>query len=196
MEASHVQSPPSFSYAPFSKPRSIRILTLEPSPNPTAPLVGTLAEEDLDDGSSESYEAISYVWGNSSRVASVTCDGAELSLTQSIHDALVRVRLSDKPRRLWADQICINQYDVRERSQQVGFMNVVYQNAERVLVWLGPDEDGVAQAVADMVTHLDAVFGNEDLHKDFQLACSEGLDAQDPETWRPLAMLTKLPWVR
>ncbi|TQS31435.1 hypothetical protein Golomagni_08281, partial [Golovinomyces magnicellulatus] len=149
MEASHDRPQSTFTYKPFSKPRSIRILTLQPSEDPTSPLVGTLSEENLDVGPSESYEAISYVWGNPSRTASIACHDATLTLTQSIHDALVRVRLTDKPRRLWADQICINQNDVRERSQQVEFMNVVYQNAHKVLVWLGADEQEVAQAAVD-----------------------------------------------
>lgn len=43
-------------------------------------------------------------------------------------------------RALWVDAICINQADVRERSEQVAIMRDIYQHAERVLVWLGEED--------------------------------------------------------
>lgn len=39
---------------------------------------------------------------------------------------------------LWIDALCINQSDHREKNHQVGQMKSVYQNADRVLIWLGP----------------------------------------------------------
>jgi len=41
---------------------------------------------------------------------------------------------------LWVDALCINQYDLSEKSLQVGMMGAIYESAERVLVWLGPRE--------------------------------------------------------
>ncbi|RSM11629.1 hypothetical protein CEP52_002864 [Fusarium oligoseptatum] len=37
---------------------------------------------------------------------------------------------------LWADQICINQADLSERSHQVGFMSDIYESAQQTLVCL------------------------------------------------------------
>lgn len=183
-------------YTPFSNSHSIRILTLSPSADGSAPLIGTLSEQDLDSGTSDTYEAISYVWGNPSRQAEISCNGLTLRVTQSIHDALARVRLPDRPRRLWADQICINQDDLAERSQQVELMNLVYKNAEQVLVWLGDDEEGVAERALGLIRYLHGVFGDEEANKQFQKACSEDLPRESAETWTPLTTLTQLPWVR
>jgi Heterokaryon incompatibility protein (HET) len=42
---------------------------------------------------------------------------------------------------LWADAICINQDDDRERAEQVGIMRNIYTHAKSVLVWLGRCDD-------------------------------------------------------
>ncbi len=192
--------PQQFKYTPFENARSIRILTLHPSTDSRAPLRGDLAVQSLDDfhhgdGSAPPYEAISYVWGDSRRTASLLCNSSALNITQSIHDALVRIRLPDAPRRLWADQVCINQEDVAERSRQVDLMNLVYKNATQVLVWLGPDDEEVAEEAVRMISHLHGVFTDEETHAIFRKAHTEDLSKQDPTPWRPLAKLSMLPWV-
>ncbi|KAH7348409.1 heterokaryon incompatibility protein-domain-containing protein [Rhexocercosporidium sp. MPI-PUGE-AT-0058] len=48
-------------------------------------------------------------------------------------------------RPIWIDAICINQLDIGERSQQVSFIGELYSRAERVVVWLGEDEEGSAE---------------------------------------------------
>jgi hypothetical protein len=186
-----------FVYKPLSDNHSVRFLVLQPGSG-SDPLVaslqiGSLASADIEQ--LPPYEAVSYVWGSGSRQYELTCDGAVLPLTQSISDALNRVRLPDQPRRLWADQVCINQDDIPERSQQVKLMNLVYRNAKRVLVWLGRDPDGVAEEAGRTIRHLDGVFRDEKAHEEFKLAHEENLALQSSEPWVPLAKLTKLPWV-
>ncbi|KAM0471207.1 hypothetical protein ACHAPX_009550 [Trichoderma viride] len=185
-----------FVYKPLSDNHSVRFLVLQPGSG-SDPLVaslqiGSLASADIEQ--LPPYEAVSYVWGSGSRQYELTCDGAVLPLTQSISDALNRVRLPDQPRRLWADQVCINQDDIPERSQQVKLMNLVYRNAKRVLVWLGRDPDGVAEEAGRTIRHLDGVFRDEKAHEEFKLAHEENLALQSSEPWVPLAKLTKLPW--
>ncbi|PTB40048.1 uncharacterized protein TrAFT101_004907 [Trichoderma asperellum] len=185
-----------FVYKPLSDNHSVRFLVLQPGSG-SDPLVGSLQFGSLDSEDIEQlppYEAISYVWGSGSRQYELICDGAVLPLTQSIHDALNRVRLPDRPRRLWADQVCINQDDIPERSQQVKLMNLVYRNAKRVLVWLGRDPDGVAEEAGQTIRYLDGVFKDEKAHEEFKLAHEENLSLQSSEPWVPLAKLTKLPW--
>jgi hypothetical protein len=206
-----------FTYAPLSGETSIRILTLAPGARGD-PLVARLSDEELGDLEAP-YEAISYVWGTGPRCSELRCydgygchhdegstesaadddddvDGSTiLPLTQSIDDALERLRLPDRPRRLWADQICINQADVAERSQQVRLMNEIYRGAARVLVWLGRDEEGIAKDAVRMVNHLHSVFQDEAAHDAFRRAYSEELISQSKEPWVPLSKLTKLPWV-
>ncbi|RFU77087.1 heterokaryon incompatibility het-6, partial [Trichoderma arundinaceum] len=185
-----------FVYKPLGDTKSVRFLILQPGSG-SDPLVGSLRPGSLDPADVEElppYEAISYVWGTSDRRFELICDGAVLPLTQSIRDALMRVRLPDQPRRLWADQICINQDDIAERSQQVRLMNAVYKNAGKVLVWLGRDPDGVAADAVRMVHHLDSVFKDDKAHEEFKVAHEENLAMQSSEPWIPLSKLTKLPW--
>ncbi|EGR48126.1 uncharacterized protein TRIREDRAFT_63093 [Trichoderma reesei QM6a] len=192
----HIPQDQRYVYNPIAGTKSVRFLILQPGSG-SDPLVGSLQLGSLDPANAAElapYEAISYVWGTSDRLFTLLCDGAVLPLTQSIRDALVRVRLPDRARRLWADQICINQDDVAERSQQVKLMNAVYKNASKVLVWLGRDVDGVAADAVRMVHHLDGVFRDEEAHEAFKIAHEEHLAMQSAERWVPLAKLTKLPW--
>ncbi|KAH6608146.1 hypothetical protein Trco_004459 [Trichoderma cornu-damae] len=185
-----------FVYEPLADGKLVRFLTLQPGSG-SDPLVGSIQVGSLDPadiGQLPPYEAISYVWGTGDRRFRLGCDGAILPLTQSIHDALARVRLPDRPRRLWADQICINQDDIAERSRQVKLMNAVYKNAGKVLVWLGRDTEGVAADAVRMVHYLDGVFKDDDAHDEFKVAHEENLAMQSPEPWIPLSKLTKLPW--
>lgn len=186
-----------FVYKPLSDNQSVRFLVLQPGSG-SDPLVGSLQIGSLGSADIDQlppYEAISYVWGSGTRQYELLCDGAVLPLTQSIYDALNRVRLRDEPRRLWADQVCINQDNIPERSQQVKLMNLVYKNAKRVLVWLGRDPDGVAGKAAQTIRHLDGVFKNEKAHEEFKIAHEENLSQQSSAPWVPLAKLAKLPWV-
>lgn len=188
-----------YEYAPFSDSRSIRILTLHPARDRDEPLSGDLSTEPLlheaAAGDME-FEAVSYVWGSRKREQQLRCgEDRALAITQSIYDALQRLRLPDRPRRLWADQVCINQDDIEERSQQVDLMNNVYLSARQVLVWLGRDKDNKAEDAMKMVDHLQEVFADEESHKKFRQAHSENLNQQDIARWKPFAKLAMLPWV-
>jgi hypothetical protein len=48
------------------------------------------------------------------------------------------LRYPDQPRIIWIDYICINQEDIPEQSQQVAKMGLIYEQADSVLIWLGP----------------------------------------------------------
>ncbi|KAF4977721.1 hypothetical protein FZEAL_5815 [Fusarium zealandicum] len=184
-------TPEAYEYTPFTDNHSIRILTLEPGTG-GEPLVGHLTIESLD--CEPQYEAISYVWGTEGRCSEIACDGRFLPLTRSIQGALQRVRHATSSRRLWADQICINQDDIAERSRQVGLMNAIYKGAQHVLVWLGPDQDDVAGEATAMIHYLHAVFTNDEMHDEFRLAHSERLLHQDQKPWLPFSKMTKLQW--
>lgn len=189
-----------YEYESFQDGRSIRILTLHPAQSQEEPLRGNLSTESLDGSGAEAseidFEAVSYVWGSRKRVQQLSCgDGRLLPVTQSIYDALQRLRLPDRPRRLWADQVCINQDDVEERGQQVNLMNTVYRSARRVLVWLGRDKEGKAKDAVKLVEHLQHVFADETKHEEFRKAHSDDLHLQDVARWKPFAKLAMLPWV-
>jgi hypothetical protein len=61
----------------------------------------------------------------------------ELRVATNLEQAIKHIRSKFAPIFLWADAICINQEDQREREHQVTLMSQVYQKAERVFIWLG-----------------------------------------------------------
>lgn len=65
-------------------------------------------------------------------------DGVRVPITTSLADALWYTSWSTH-KLIWADQICINQCDVEERSHQVQQMGKIYASAFMVHVWLGSD---------------------------------------------------------
>ena len=93
----------------------------------------------LHDGSRIMYEALSYHWGTPVFSRMIKCNGWSYSLTHTLHQALQRLRLLDRPRYLWVDQLCINQHDLQERSSQVQKMLSIYESAFGVVVWLGAE---------------------------------------------------------
>ncbi|KAF2647811.1 HET-domain-containing protein [Lophiostoma macrostomum CBS 122681] len=93
------------------------------------------------------YEALSYVWGSSEDSKVVHVDGRRMNITQNLHGALLHLRDPTFARILWIDAICINQDDLDERAQQVRFMARIYGCAQRVVVWLGEEANGSAEAL-------------------------------------------------
>ncbi|KAI7773363.1 het domain-containing protein [Diaporthe eres] len=144
-----------------SKTGSFRILKLQPGEK-EAPIVCNLIHARLDVRPPSwrrpkwwerqpTYEAISYVWGSPDRPVSINCDGKRLYITENLKDALVRVRLPDRPRSVWADSVCIDQDNLDEKAHQVQFMGMIYSNASRVLICLGEDDEGHAQKAMSLV---------------------------------------------
>ena len=56
------------------------------------------------------YDALSYTWGDGTRIKTVTCNGKRLAVTQTLLEALQRFRDADKVVTLWIDQLCICTY--------------------------------------------------------------------------------------
>jgi Heterokaryon incompatibility protein (HET) len=103
------------------------------------------------------YEAISYVWGDPTETCNIICSGQQLAVTKSLYSALCRFRFADQKRVLWADAICINQQDLRERSAQVSSMGKIYSKARQVLIWLGEESDSDSEAF-NVVSQLEATL--------------------------------------
>ncbi len=92
---------------------------------------------DLDKGPHHDYEALSYVWGNAV-FPETLCLGEKgtHAITTNLSRCLVALRKPDSVRVLWVDAVCINQQDVKEKSQQVALMGKIYRGAKTVLIWL------------------------------------------------------------
>ena len=91
-------------------------------------------------GFDSDYEALSYCWlDGASKLehTTMTIDGLQFRITKNLEADLYKFRLHEPRIGLWIDQICINQYDPMERSEQVQEMLHIYASAQRVHVWLG-----------------------------------------------------------
>jgi Heterokaryon incompatibility protein (HET) len=187
-----------YKYGTLPNNHSIRMLTLLAGSGDD-PLRGELVDFDTNDlgcESCEPYEPLSYFWGNPERIHNFICGSQTLKLTSSLYDALRRLRLADKDRRVWADQICINQDNVGERGEQVKFMNSIYKYASHVLVWLGMDERDEAEVAFGLVKSLAETFADNEKYEKFEADhTGKNLDLCSKEDWAPMKHLTDLPWV-
>ncbi|KAL8289952.1 hypothetical protein RB600_005107 [Gaeumannomyces tritici] len=122
---------------------SIRTMRLARAKDESEPIwcdldMTVLSEDEERGGPGVSYEALSYTWGDSSTPQHILVNGGVLPVTANLHRALVHLRLPTSDRVLWVDAVCIDQGSPHERTHQVGQMQRIYGQAERVLIWLGP----------------------------------------------------------
>ncbi|KAH0429967.1 hypothetical protein CcaCcLH18_08112 [Colletotrichum camelliae] len=98
---------------------------------------GELFEAEIPHERDDTYEALSYTWGDPTRTKTITINGQTVAVTTNLYDALLHLREPEKDRILWVDALCINQEDAFERTHQVAKMSVIYQKAWAVVIWLG-----------------------------------------------------------
>ena len=124
--------------------QTIRLLKLNTGSDRSAPLVAELFVISLD--TNPQYACVSYCWGPTVFSHTITCNNTVLNITENLGLALSSIRsMSDLP--LWADQLCINQHDVQERSIQVSCMKKIYSQAAATYIYLGePDSDATHDA--------------------------------------------------
>ncbi|TVY16431.1 Heterokaryon incompatibility protein 6, OR allele [Lachnellula arida] len=135
----------SISYDKLTSLSEVRLLEVEPADGSSL-IICNLRVCSLDD--QPFYEALSYTWGNSGAKRTIICNGIEFNTTDNCYNALLRLRYPQQKRILWVDAICIDQTNVLERNQQVQLMRRIYNQANRVLIWLGVEENGSTQAIA------------------------------------------------
>jgi hypothetical protein len=84
-----------YRYSPLSPgSNSIRLLRLMPHKDETAPIQCELFEYSIQGSSNGThlYEALSYVWGSSETLKSISIDKHNLPVTANLHAALSRLR--------------------------------------------------------------------------------------------------------
>ncbi|KAH8691727.1 heterokaryon incompatibility protein-domain-containing protein [Phaeosphaeriaceae sp. PMI808] len=150
------QSRRNYRYRPLKGYLEFRLLELKPGEKKD-PLICSLEHFDLSNPISgpdsnyswphslgcrtPSYEAMSYVWGPAPRSEPIRCNGKILNITPSLNNALRRIRKPSDTIRVWADGICIDQSDLRERKMQVDLMRLIFANATMVSIYLGGEVD-------------------------------------------------------
>jgi hypothetical protein len=137
----------------------IRLLQLEPGNGPDI-IICSLRDISLKEAE-DKYEAISYVWGDPDNQAGIVCNGIKHQITVSLDLALRTIRHATETKALWADAICINQNDDEEKGHQVKRMSSIYAHAKRVLIHLGPDDDGIAKECSAL-SRTSTSFGDKD----------------------------------
>lgn len=168
------------------------------------PLRGTL--EVVPINAAGCYEALSYVWAEpgprdcADQILLRDGEGCDapspLVLTGgSIIAALHQVRHRNRARRLWADQCCINQHDMEERSSQVQHMNRIYRDAARILVWLGLDNEQQAGNAFDLIRELDEILGHRPTDSVSAALGAAGLETCIRENHTALQALANRGWV-
>jgi hypothetical protein len=116
--------------------KQTRFFLLWPAPDKWHPVRGTLHDGCLDD--LLEYEAISWYWGDASVVETTMVKSIDVDVPRNMFEALIRMRLPDRPRRLWTDAVSINQADLEERAAQIRMMGDIYRSSRCILIWLGP----------------------------------------------------------
>ncbi|KAH0433912.1 heterokaryon incompatibility [Colletotrichum camelliae] len=86
-----------------------------------------------------SYVTLSYVWGQKINPCTATINGRILTIGHNISNAFRHIRRRDKPIRIWADAICIDQLNVNERNHQVQQMRDIYASSSETIIYLGND---------------------------------------------------------
>lgn len=123
-----------FEYPPLPEGH-LRLIDLEWSEGDESPHV-TLSTSPM--ASHPSFEALSYAWGDPEITSPILCNGGTLHLSWNLNAALHRIiSPGEMKKKLWIDQICINQNDNIEKSVQVRLMGKIFGRAKRVIVWLG-----------------------------------------------------------
>jgi hypothetical protein len=150
-------------YEPLSSShKEIRVLTVAPASD-NGIVECTMKRVSLLDEPVPAYETISYCWGQPQARSNIRLNGHSTLVPASSEAALRRMRLSDQPRVLWIDAICINQSSTAERSAQVAIMSTIYRIARHNLIYLGED-DGLAdrgvKAIQYLVNDMRAATGD------------------------------------
>lgn len=98
---------------------------------------------------------MSYTWGSTEDVSSITCQGLEINVTANLAQALRQVRYEHGPRHLWVDALCINQRNLQEKGVHVNMMGEIYSHAWRVIICFGDDGHNgeSAKITFDVIRH-------------------------------------------
>ena len=115
------------------------------------------------------YCALSYVWGERSEDYWIFLDQEHICVTPILYNTLQHLRSHEETRTFWIDAICIDQRDNTEKSSQVRKMKQIYGRSSEILIWLGPEEEGSASAMA-LASKIAAYWSDQ------------GLDLSDAES--------------
>ena len=114
------------------------------------------------------------------------------------------MRSGAEVKKLWVDQICINQHDLDEKSAQVSIMGAIYRLAAQVIIWLGPASptSNCALSFAEELLCALSAFSDKYGHREFPLDSDNfklepygfELPPRSDQRWTALGELLDQPW--
>ncbi|KAI1431465.1 heterokaryon incompatibility protein-domain-containing protein [Xylaria sp. CBS 124048] len=141
------------SYRRLSNTRNeIRLLVIEPPVTEDTRIRCRLENASLFDLALE-FAALSYHWGDHAVVKRIMLDGDLVPITFNLYKALEEMRRRGIYR-VWADDLCINQHDDEERSQQVLRMGAIYRSASMVFAHIRAPNLACQQALASAIQRI------------------------------------------
>jgi hypothetical protein len=139
----------SFKYADLPKNehriRLLRIHPLVPGADDSTTIQCDLLDEISLEQYTEKFTTVSYCAGDPKKTEIVLINGLSFNAFANLGHTLRQARYfwkktyGDRELLLWADQICIDQSNSLERSNQVSFMGDIYAAAEQVLACLSTE---------------------------------------------------------
>ena len=102
---------------------------------------------------------------------------------ENLYNALRRFRNSKRDIRIWVDALCINQYNMAEKTEQIKRMAEIYNKAHHVRIWLGESGEDTDLAI-DFVKKL----------ADFETLASIMTERDINEKWMALTGLMRSRW--
>jgi hypothetical protein len=186
-----------FTYGRALQGRNIRLIKIRLD-DEKAVLDISLVEQSLD---SAEFEALSYVWGDTTTKQSIKCNGQPLCIGSNLLDALVERARRRSAGFFWADAICINQNDTQEKTRQVRMMGEIYGKAQNVIIWLGKKQTS-DQEGWKLVESLYKTYGGEHYNMHATIYDSGDFDCESkgfprlsrsPE-WAAVFNILSYPW--
>lgn len=141
------------------------------------------------------YVAISYAWGDPTLRHEIECEGKTIGITENVKAILKHLRDPEENKVFWIDALCINQMDLKERGEQVRLMGQIYETANKVTIWLGPEAENsgmLGEFVPKLAVALQA-SRTLDAVNDKYILRKTGTITSSPE-WVALGLLFKRPW--
>lgn len=83
------------------------------------------------------YLALSYCWGSENCLHLFEINEQLMIVPSSLYLVLIELQRRRYRGLVWADAICIDQRNSKEKSIQISLMGTIYENAREVFAWLG-----------------------------------------------------------
>ncbi|KIX97826.1 uncharacterized protein Z520_06604 [Fonsecaea multimorphosa CBS 102226] len=176
--------------------REIRLLILQPDKDRHAFPIGRLITVSLEQ--QLHYDAISHAWGGPSEVYYININKIKVPITSNVLDVLQHLRDPHQEKAFWIDSLCINQYDTKERAEQVKLMEHIFHRAVQVQAWLGCESAGVERLIDDINNDkaLQKLFRGRDWDRRRQNEVSSLKDFVSIRYWSRVWILQELALAR